>query len=85
MYLAGVAIAVAVTAYGAIWCWRRRELALLSGALSALSVYVAARPFTLAYFSGKALAVLAPIATLIAVRALFGGQPIRGRSERHGA
>ena len=33
-YLAGVAIAVAVTAYGAIWCWRRRELALLSGALS---------------------------------------------------
>ena len=70
-----------MTLYGAIWCWRRRELALLSGALSGVSVYVAARPFTLAYFSGKALAVAAPIFTLIAVRALFAAEPGRERSK----
>jgi hypothetical protein len=72
LYVPGIALAVAVTAYGAAWCWRRREAALLAGALAGATVYAAVRPFTLAYFSGKALAVLAPLAALVAARGLLG-------------
>jgi hypothetical protein len=66
----GVLLACGVVAFGLVWCWRRREWGLLAGALAGTSVYVVARPLTLAYFSGKALAVVAPILTLIGVRAL---------------
>ena len=66
----GVLLACAVVAFGLWWCWRRREWALLAGALAGISVYLAVRPFTLAYFSGKALAVAAPLLTLVAVKAL---------------
>ena len=51
----GILLACAVVAFGLYWCWRRRDWALLAGALGAISIYVVARPFTLAYFSGKAL------------------------------
>jgi hypothetical protein len=66
----GVLLACAVVAFGLWWCWRRREWALLAGALAGISVYLVVRPFTLAYFSGKALAVVAPLLTLVAVKAL---------------
>jgi hypothetical protein len=66
----GILLACAVVAFGLVWCWTRRERALLAGGLAAISVYVVARPFTLAYFSGKALATAAPMLTLIAVAAL---------------
>jgi hypothetical protein len=66
----GVLLACAVTLFGLAWCRRRREWALLAGALGGVSVYAVARPFTLAYFSGKALAIVAPLLTLIAVKAL---------------
>jgi hypothetical protein len=66
----GVLLACAVVIFGLAWCWRHREWALLAGGLAAISVYVVVRPFTLAYFSGKALAIAAPMLTLIAVKAI---------------
>lgn len=66
----GVLIACAVVLFGLVWCWRRREWALLAGVLGGVSIYAMARPFTLAYFSGKALAIAAPLLTLVAVKAL---------------
>jgi hypothetical protein len=66
----GVLLACAVVGFGLVWCWRRREWTLVAGALAGCSIYAVARPVTLAYFSGKALAVVAPLLTLIAVRAL---------------
>lgn len=70
MFVPGVAIAVAAVLYGALWCWRRREWALLAGGAAAVSVYLVARPLTLAYFSGKALMIAAPMLTLIGLTAL---------------
>jgi hypothetical protein len=79
----GVLLACAVVAFGLVWSWRRRDWVLLAGALGGISIYLVARPFTLAYFSGKALAVVAPLLTLLAVRALAvvasGLQPRRVR------
>lgn len=68
----GVAVAATAVLVGTLWCWYRRERVLLAAALAGVTVYAAARPVTLAYFSGKALAVLAPILTLIAIRGLIG-------------
>ena len=79
LYAPGLAVGIAVTVFGALWCWRRRELVLLSGALAGLSIYLVARPITLAYFSGKALAVVAPMLMLVAVRGLYGAEPHDGR------
>jgi hypothetical protein len=70
LFQPGVLLACAVVAFGLWWCWRRREWALLSGALAGVTVYLVVRPFTLAYFSGKALVVVAPLLTLVAVKAL---------------
>ena len=67
----GLIVAASVCAYGAWWCWRRAEWALLGGGAAAIAVYVVARPVTLAYFSGKALVVAAPILTLIGVTGLI--------------
>jgi hypothetical protein len=66
----GVLLACVVVGFGLWWCWRQREWGLLAGALGGITVYVVVAPFTLAYFSGKALAVVAPLLTLVAVKAL---------------
>jgi hypothetical protein len=76
----GAILATAVVVYGLMWCRRRREWALLAAALGGVSVYVIARPTTLAYFSGKALAVVAPVLSLIGIRALLAAKPRRGGS-----
>ena len=68
----GVVVATAGVLLGALWCWRGRERVLLAAALAGVTVYAVARPVTLAYFSGKALAVVAPVLTLIAIRGLLG-------------
>ena len=78
LYAPGIAVGIAVTAFGALWCWRRRELVLLSGALAGLSIYLVARPFTLAYFSGKALAVWPPCSRWSRLRGLCGAEPHDG-------
>ena len=61
---AGVLLSTAVVIHGALRAWRARECTLLAGAFGALSVYAIARPLTLAYFSGKALVVAAPLSLL---------------------
>jgi hypothetical protein len=66
----GVLLACAAVGLGLWWSWRRRDWPLLAGVLGAVSVYAVARPFTAAYFNGKALEVAAPLLTLVAVRAL---------------
>jgi hypothetical protein len=75
LFSAVVAFGAVVVAWGIAWCWRRGEQALMAAAVAATLIYGLARPFTLAYNSGKALVVLAPLLTLIALRALFGGRP----------
>ncbi|HEU0023985.1 MAG TPA: hypothetical protein VFQ12_05120, partial [Thermoleophilaceae bacterium] len=81
----GTLLALAVVVHGLVWCWTHREWALLGGALGAASIYLVARPVTLAYFSGKALVVAAPLLALIAAKALLAliaqarGRPITGR------
>jgi hypothetical protein len=70
LFRPGVLLALGVVAFGLVFCWRRRDWALLAGALGAISVYAVARPFTAAYFNGKALVVLAPLLTLVALKAL---------------
>jgi hypothetical protein len=70
LFRPGVLLACAVVAFGLVWCWRRRDWALLAGTLGAVSVYAVARPFAAAYFNGKALVVLAPLLTLVALKAL---------------
>jgi hypothetical protein len=66
----GVLLALAVAAFGLVWCWRRRERVLLAGAFAAVSIYLMALPVSLAYFTGKALAIASVPLTLIAVKAL---------------
>ena len=70
LFQPGVLLACLVVAFGLVWCWRRRDWALLAGALGGLSVYAAVRPFAAAYFNGKALAVVAPLLALVALKAL---------------
>ena len=77
-----VAFGAVVVAWGMVWCWRRRELALLAAALGGLLIYAVARPFTLAYNSGKALVVVAPVLTLLALRALLAAHPPAGTASR---
>ena len=55
---------------GSCWCWRRREWAMLAGALGAISSMRWLARSRSAYFSGKALTVAAPLLTLVAVTAL---------------
>ncbi len=75
-----VAFGTAVALYGLAWCWRRRELVLLSAAIAGALIYLVARPVTLAYNSGKALVIVAPVLTLIAVRALMESRPTAARA-----
>ena len=77
----GVLLACGVVLFGLVWCWRRREWALLAGVLGGASIYAVARPVTLAYFSGKALAVLAPLLVLAAVKALAAVASAAGRND----
>jgi hypothetical protein len=78
LFKPGVLLALGVVAFGLVWCWRRRDWPLLAGALGAISVYVAVRPFAAAYFTAKALVVVAPLLTLVGVRALavLGSGPL---------
>jgi hypothetical protein len=69
----GAALAVAHVLLGLLRT--RRDRALMAAALAVVTVYVVARPATLAYFSGKALAIAAPVLTLVVVRGLLAGAP----------
>jgi hypothetical protein len=69
LFVVSTVIAVWFVVHGLVWCCQRREWVLLAGATGTAAVYVVARPVTLAYFSGKALVVAAPLLVLIGVKA----------------
>jgi hypothetical protein len=74
-----IVIGLAAVLYGMVWAWRRSELALLAAAVGGMLVYAVALPVTLAYNTGKALAVVAPVLSLISLCALFESWPVQSR------
>ncbi len=64
-YYLGAAFATALLLRGLIWCWRRRETAVIGGFLAATAVYVAARVGGTPYTAAKAIEAAAPLATLV--------------------
>jgi hypothetical protein len=70
-YFVGTAFAVALLSYGVLLCWRRREIAVLSGRAAVAAVYVATRVAGTPYTAAKAIVVAAPVATLVIVLPLM--------------
>jgi hypothetical protein len=64
-YYLGAAFALALLAYGALSCFRRRETAILSGFAAACLAYAAARVGGTPYTAAKAIEIAAPLATLV--------------------
>jgi hypothetical protein len=63
-YYLGIAFALALLAWGAVECWRRRERAVLAGLGAAALVYLAARLGGTPYTAAKAIEIAAPIMSL---------------------
>jgi len=57
----GAAFAFALLIHGLLWCWRRREGALVAGLFAAATVYAATRIGGPPYTAAKALEVAAPL------------------------
>jgi hypothetical protein len=64
-YYLGVAFALVLLVWGALRCWRRRELAILAALGTAALAYVAARAGGTAYTAAKAIEIAAPLAALV--------------------
>ena len=69
--LIATALGLLAVAAGAFALWRRRAWALLAALGAGVAVYVGARAFASIYVEAKALAVLAPLAVLVALGGLF--------------
>ena len=69
--LLAAAIGFLAAAYGAWVLFRRRQLALLAMLVAGAVVYVGARLVAEIHVEAKALAVIAPLVLLVALRALF--------------
>jgi hypothetical protein len=63
-YYLGIAFALALLAYGLVWCWRRREVAILAGLGGAALAYAAARGIGTPYTAAKAIEIAAPLVAL---------------------
>jgi hypothetical protein len=63
-YYLGAAFGVVLLAYGAWWCWRRRETAVLSGLVVCALAYAAARAGGTPYTAAKAIEIGAPLVAL---------------------
>lgn len=63
-YYLGIAFALALFAYGLVWCWRHREPAILAGLAAAALAYVAARTVGTPYTAAKAIEIGAPLVAL---------------------
>ena len=70
-YFLGAAFASILLAYGALLCWRRREIALLAGLAAAVLAYAAARALGTPYTAAKAIEIGAPLAALVIVLPLL--------------
>jgi hypothetical protein len=64
IFYLGAAFAAALLVHGLLWCWRRRETALVAGVLAGGATYAATRIGGTPYTAAKALEVAAPLATL---------------------
>jgi hypothetical protein len=63
-YYLGIAFGLVLLGWGAWRCWRRRELAVLSGLGAALLAYAAARVGGTPYTAAKAIEIAAPVVVL---------------------
>ncbi len=81
--LLAAAIGFLAAAYGAWVLVRRRQLALLAMLATGAVVYVGARLFAEIHVEAKALAIIAPLVLLVALRALF--EPGAGHRWRNAA
>ncbi len=63
-YYLGAAFGVVLLAYGVLWCWRRRETAVLSALVTCAIAYAAARAGGTPYTAAKAIEIAAPIVAL---------------------
>jgi hypothetical protein len=75
-YYLGEVLALAALAYGLAWWIRRRELAVPAALATAAVLILYALVSGTAYQEGKAIAIAAPLAMLIAARALLSGEPL---------
>ncbi len=64
LYYLGAAFAVVLLLYGLLRCTRRRERAIVAGAIGVAALYAAARIGGTPYTAAKALEIAAPILTL---------------------
>jgi hypothetical protein len=63
-YHLGAAFALVLFLWGAVRCWRRRELALLAGLAAAVLAYAAARIAGTPYTAAKAIEIASPLFAL---------------------
>jgi hypothetical protein len=63
-YYLGIALGLALFAYGLVQLWRRRESAILAGLAAAVLAYVAARTVGTPYTAAKAIEIGAPLVAL---------------------
>ncbi len=71
-YYLAILYALALFGYGLIWCWRRRETAILSTLAAATLAYLAARIAGTPYTAAKAIEIAAPVAMLTILLPLLG-------------
>ena len=64
-------LAVVAAIYGGLWCLRRREVALPAALITSLLLYVVLERRQSPYVAAKALVILAPLLTLVSLRALL--------------
>jgi hypothetical protein len=74
-YWAGAGLATGVTGYGVYWWVRRRELAVPAALAAAAVLFAYAHFAGTPYQEAKAIALAAPLAALIAVRAVLERMP----------
>jgi hypothetical protein len=63
-YYLGAAFALVLLIYGALRCWRRREVAILAGLAAAAAAYLAARAGGTPYTAAKAIEIASPLVAL---------------------
>ena len=70
-YYLGAGFAVVMLAYGALLCWRRRELALLSGLVAVLGLFAIAALGGTPYTDAMAIAIAAPVCAVVILAPLL--------------
>jgi hypothetical protein len=76
-YYLGIAFGLVLLGYGAFRCWRRREVALLSGLAAAALAYLAARLGGTPYTAAKAIEIASPVVALTILLPLLRGAACR--------